>query len=100
MENVAPISSTAVDNGYSLENARAFGWNSVSGDLLPERVELLNKYVVGRTVLDAGCGGGGFVDHLAVYGRAGEACLRCSARLVGTHAIDGRMTVLCARCQS
>ena len=68
MENVAPISTTAPDNGYSLENARAFGWNSISGDLLPERVELLNKYVVGRTVLDAGCGGGGFVDHLTRQG--------------------------------
>jgi SAM-dependent methyltransferase len=64
MENIASVSTTAPDNGYSLENARAFGWDSVSGDLLPERVELLAKYVVGRTVLDAGCGGGGFVDHL------------------------------------
>jgi formamidopyrimidine-DNA glycosylase len=43
---------------------------------------------------------GGFVEHLAVYGRAGEPCPRCGARLVGTHAIDGRMTVLCARCQA
>ena len=42
---------------------------------------------------------GSFVGRLAVYGRAGEACPRCGARLVGTHAIDGRMTVLCARCQ-
>ena len=42
---------------------------------------------------------GGFAEHLAVYGRAGEPCLRCGAALVGTHAIDGRMTVLCARCQ-
>jgi formamidopyrimidine-DNA glycosylase len=43
---------------------------------------------------------GRFVEQLAVYGRAGEACPRCGARLIGTHAIDGRMTVLCARCQS
>ncbi len=42
---------------------------------------------------------GGFVEHLAAYGRAGAPCLRCGATLVGTHAIDGRMTVLCARCQ-
>ena len=33
------------------------------------------------------------------YGRGGEPCLRCGARLVETHAIDGRTTVLCARCQ-
>jgi formamidopyrimidine-DNA glycosylase len=43
---------------------------------------------------------GSFVEHLAAYGRAGEPCLRCGARLIGTDAIDGRMTVLCARCQS
>ncbi len=42
---------------------------------------------------------GGFVEHLDVYGRAGQACHRCGATLIGTHAIDGRTTVLCARCQ-
>jgi formamidopyrimidine-DNA glycosylase len=42
---------------------------------------------------------GGFSSRLAVYGRGGEACSRCGARLVETHAIDGRSTVLCARCQ-
>jgi formamidopyrimidine-DNA glycosylase len=42
---------------------------------------------------------GGFVEHLAVYGRAGEACFRCGSPLIGTHEIDGRSTVLCARCQ-
>jgi formamidopyrimidine-DNA glycosylase len=42
---------------------------------------------------------GGFVERLAVYGRDGEACPRCGRRLVGTHAVDGRMTVLCAHCQ-
>jgi formamidopyrimidine-DNA glycosylase len=43
---------------------------------------------------------GGFVSRLAVYGREGERCLNCGSRLVGTHAIDGRSTVLCVRCQS
>jgi formamidopyrimidine-DNA glycosylase len=52
-----------------------------------------------RDYRDASGERGGFVEHLAVYGRAGEPCPRCSRRLVGTHAIDGRMTVLCARCQ-
>lgn len=42
---------------------------------------------------------GEFVQFLSAYGRAGEACHRCGARLVGTHAIDGRQTVLCAHCQ-
>jgi formamidopyrimidine-DNA glycosylase len=43
---------------------------------------------------------GQFVDFLAAYGRAGLPCKRCGHRLVGTHAIDGRQTVLCAHCQS
>ena len=42
---------------------------------------------------------GGFVERLAVYGRGGEPCTRCGARLVETHAVDGRTTVLCVRCQ-
>ncbi len=42
---------------------------------------------------------GGFVNFLAAYGRAGQPCRRCRAKLVGTHAIDGRQTVLCVRCQ-
>jgi SAM-dependent methyltransferase len=54
--------------GYSLENAKLFEWNSVSGDLLPERIDLLTKHVVGKTVLDAGCGGGAFVDYLVGKG--------------------------------
>jgi formamidopyrimidine-DNA glycosylase len=53
-----------------------------------------------RDYRDASGARGGFVERLAVYGRAGEPCPRCGARLIGTHAIDGRMTVLCARCQS
>lgn len=43
---------------------------------------------------------GGFGSRLAVYGRAGRKCLRCGRKLVGTHAIDGRSTVLCVHCQS
>lgn len=42
---------------------------------------------------------GGFSARLAVYGRGGEPCSRCGARLVETHAIDRRSTVLCVRCQ-
>lgn len=43
---------------------------------------------------------GGFGRRLAVYGREGRPCLRCGRKLVGTHAIDGRSTVLCVHCQS
>lgn len=53
---------------YSLENARKFKWSSVSGDLNPERVSHLEKYIVGSNILDAGCGGGGYVDFLCRQG--------------------------------
>jgi formamidopyrimidine-DNA glycosylase len=53
-----------------------------------------------RDYVDASGGKGGFERLLAVYGRGGEPCQRCGARLIETHAIDGRTTVLCARCQS
>lgn len=43
---------------------------------------------------------GGYASRLAVYGRAGSACPRCGTRLAVTHAIDGRATVFCFRCQS
>lgn len=42
---------------------------------------------------------GSFVEQLAVYGRGGQACLRCERRLIDTQAIDGRTTVFCAHCQ-
>ncbi len=42
---------------------------------------------------------GGFVSQLAAYGRGGLPCRRCGRRLVSTHAVDGRGTVFCARCQ-
>jgi formamidopyrimidine-DNA glycosylase len=43
---------------------------------------------------------GAFAEQLAVYGRAGLPCPRCKGRLIGTHAVDGRSTVFCARCQA
>jgi formamidopyrimidine-DNA glycosylase len=43
---------------------------------------------------------GSFAEQLQAYGREGEPCLRCGSRLIGTHAIDGRATTFCARCQS
>ena len=42
---------------------------------------------------------GTFQLELLVYGREGEPCRRCGTRLTGTHAIDGRITVFCHRCQ-
>jgi formamidopyrimidine-DNA glycosylase len=52
-----------------------------------------------RDYRDASGGKGAFVEKLAVYGRGGLPCPRCGAKLVATHAIDGRSTVFCARCQ-
>jgi formamidopyrimidine-DNA glycosylase len=42
---------------------------------------------------------GNFQLELQVYGREGEPCRVCGTRLVGTHTIDGRITVFCYRCQ-
>ena len=52
-----------------------------------------------RDYRDASGARGGFAERLAAYGREGQACFRCGATLIGTHAIDGRATVFCARCQ-
>jgi formamidopyrimidine-DNA glycosylase len=80
--------------------------------LAPEEITALHAGIVGvltesiaargtsfRDYRDATGGKGDFERSLAVYGRGGESCLRCGARLVETHVIDGRSTVLCARCQ-
>ena len=42
---------------------------------------------------------GSFVEKLDVYGRSGLPCRRCGSRLVSTHAVDGRSTTMCVRCQ-
>ncbi|MDQ6769378.1 MAG: bifunctional DNA-formamidopyrimidine glycosylase/DNA-(apurinic or apyrimidinic site) lyase [Gemmatimonadota bacterium] len=42
---------------------------------------------------------GSFVEKLDVYGRAGLPCHRCGSKLVSTHAVDGRATTMCVRCQ-
>ena len=52
-----------------------------------------------RDYVDATGGRGTFVERLAAYGRGGAPCARRAARLVETHAVDGRSTVFCAWCQ-
>jgi formamidopyrimidine-DNA glycosylase len=57
----------------------------------------------GTTVRDYRTGtgkSGSFQFELLVYEREGEPCVRCGTALAGTHAIDGRITVFCHRCQS
>lgn len=53
-----------------------------------------------RDYRDAKGNRGGFAEKLQAYGREGLPCMRCGARLIGTHAIDDRATTFCARCQS
>ncbi|MBD1862629.1 MULTISPECIES: bifunctional 2-polyprenyl-6-hydroxyphenol methylase/3-demethylubiquinol 3-O-methyltransferase UbiG [Trichocoleus] len=57
-----------MDELYSLENAQKFNWSSVNGNLNPERVSHLEKYLIGKKILDAGCGGGAYVEFLAQKG--------------------------------
>ena len=42
---------------------------------------------------------GAYQHVLRVYGRDGEPCFECGTRLHTTHAIDGRATTICWRCQ-
>ena len=42
---------------------------------------------------------GAFAEKLDAYDRAGEPCRRCRTRIALTHAIDGRATYFCPRCQ-
>ena len=92
----ARIDPSRASNSVSPEQAAAL--HSAIVDVLREAIAARGTSF--RDYRDASGARGGFVERLAVYGRAGERCPRCNARLVGTHAIDGRMSVLCARCQS
>jgi formamidopyrimidine-DNA glycosylase len=67
-------------------------------------VDVLHRAVAasGTTVRDyrTGTGDSGrFQFELRVYGRGGQACVRCGTRLATTHAIDLRATTFCRRCQ-
>lgn len=42
---------------------------------------------------------GTFVEKLEAYGRSGLPCRRCGSKLVSTHAVDGRATTMCVKCQ-
>jgi formamidopyrimidine-DNA glycosylase len=75
-----------------------------AGTLRDAIVDVLTEAIAARGTSfrdyrDANGERGSFAAALAAYGRAGRACPRCGARLIGTHAIDGRATVFCAYCQ-
>src|SRR5690606_11118663 len=75
-----------------------------ASQLRSEIVQILEEAIEARGTSfrdyrDASGESGSFVNLLAGYGREGEPRRRCGRRLVGTHAIDGRATVLRVSCQ-
>jgi formamidopyrimidine-DNA glycosylase len=81
----------------SLSSEEAVALHGAIVSVLSESIEARGTSF--RDYRDASGGKGSFVERLAVYGRGGEPCPRCGAKLIATHAIDGRSTVFCARCQ-
>jgi formamidopyrimidine-DNA glycosylase len=79
----------------SLEEAELLRESIV--DVLGEAIEARGTSF--RDYRDARGQRGSFVEKLDAYGRAGLPCHRCGAKLVFTHAIDGRATTMCVRCQ-
>lgn len=53
---------------YYRDYASSFGWGERSAVLDKERVSLIDKFTVGKRVLDIGCGAGLYVDYLAKKG--------------------------------
>ena len=81
----------------SLDDGETHELHGAIQSVLAEAIE--SRGTSFRDYRDATGSRGGFAARLSVYGRGGEPCVRCGARLVETHAIDGRSTVLCVRCQ-
>jgi formamidopyrimidine-DNA glycosylase len=83
-----------------------------SASVSVEEAQLLRDAIVGvlteaieargtsfRDYRDARGKRGSFVEKLEAYGRGGLPCRRCGSKLITTHAVDGRATTLCIRCQ-
>lgn len=58
----------SASSDYSVQNGMRFQWSSMTGQLHPERVRHLEGFLCGKKVLDAGCGGGAFVEFLCARG--------------------------------
>ena len=84
--------------GDSIPEAQAFALRDALVDVLERSIKA--RGTTFRDYRDANGERGGFVDQLKAYGRGGQPCPRCGTRLTTTHAIDGRATVFCHRCQS
>ncbi len=92
----AGVDPSRASRSLSIREARALhaGIVSVLSEAIAARGTSFRDY------RDAQGERGGFAQYLQAYGRQGKPCMRCGARLIGTHAIDGRATTFCARCQS
>jgi formamidopyrimidine-DNA glycosylase len=84
-----PAASISLEEGALLRDSIV--------DVLREAIEARGTSF--RDYRDARGQRGGFVEKLDVYGRGGLPCRRCGAKLVSTHAVDGRATTMCVRCQ-
>ena len=84
--------------GASVTPAEAAQLHDSILEVLSEAIEARGTSF--RDYRDASGNRGSFAEKLAAYGRGGLPCHRCGARLVSTHAIDGRATTLCVRCQT
>jgi len=91
----ARIDPSRAGNTVSADEARLLHSSMVG--VLEEAIEARGTSF--RDYRDASGKRGSFAERLAAYGRGGLPCHRCGARLVSTHAIDGRATTLCVRCQ-
>ena len=83
--------------GRRIGDAEAASLHEALVSVLRESIEARGTSF--RDYRDASGERGSFAERLSVYGRSGQPCPRCGATLIGTHAIDGRTTVFCARCQ-
>ena len=83
--------------GHAVTDREAADLHAALVDILKRAIDA--RGTTFRDYRDANGRRGGFVSQLAVYGRGGAPCARCGTRLTLTHAIDGRATVFCHRCQ-
>ena len=83
--------------GTTITRAEAALLLQESRDVLRSAVE--QRGTSFRDYQDPSGGRGGFLGLAKVYDRAGEPCLRCGATLKSSHAIEGRVTVWCSKCQ-
>ena len=91
----ARVDPSRAGASVSLEEAQRLR-DSIVG-VLEEAIEARGTSF--RDYRDARGKRGSFVEKLEAYGRAGLPCRRCGSKLVATHAIDGRATTLCVKCQ-